>query len=310
MFAIDAAQQHHLQVGQQIQQEQVTQAKQEGSNVIVEQEEDEVGNNSISESVSSPPSVRGIHNSEEREPQIPGTDVPVSTDDSVAIATDHAGGSRRSTQQLFVNSDGQTQIPSLLLNVQQNHYHPLIPNSCATSTPVVSPLASPIASPQPSHQLTQLTASTNSTSSSCFSSAPLNTLPWPTTSLVLPPPLSNNQHQQASETPVLSNQQLGVFWPQHQVHPFPALHHSPQNLQQQHPIPQVLPQHPLQPSFSNPRTDPTVPPGCQEHGFNLIGQKYLLHDQIEGSHLQRCIEVDTQQEYVCKVSLIILHQFP
>ena len=94
MFAIDAAQQHHLQVGQQIQQEQVTQAKQEGSNVIVEQEEDEVGNNSISESVSSPPSVRGIHNSEEREPQIPGTDVTVSTDDSVAIATDHAGGSR------------------------------------------------------------------------------------------------------------------------------------------------------------------------------------------------------------------------
>ena len=61
-------------------------------------------------------------------------------------------------------------------------------------------------------------------------------------------------------------------------------------------------QHPLKPgSLDSPRTDPTVPPGHKEHGFNLVGNKYLLLDQLEGSHLQRCIDVQTQQEYVCKV---------
>ena len=64
-------------------------------------------------------------------------------------------------------------------------------------------------------------------------------------------------------------------------------------------------QHPLKP-FSTPRTDPTVPPGHKEHGFNLVGNKYLLLDQLEGSHLQRCINVQTQKEYVCKVRAIIL----
>ena len=59
-------------------------------------------------------------------------------------------------------------------------------------------------------------------------------------------------------------------------------------------------QHPLKP-FTTPRTDPTVPPGHKEHGFNLVGHKYLLLDQLEGSHLQRCIDVQTQMEYVCKV---------
>ena len=69
-------------------------------------------------------------------------------------------------------------------------------------------------------------------------------------------------------------------------------------------------QHPLKPgSLDSPRTDPTVPPGHKEHGFNLVGNKYLLLDQLEGSHLQRCIDVQTQQEYVCKVRHISKARF-
>lgn len=48
------------------------------------------------------------------------------------------------------------------------------------------------------------------------------------------------------------------------------------------------------------RTDPAVPPGSTEHGLNILGGRYLLLDQLEGSHLQRCIDVHTQQEFVCK----------
>ena len=312
MFALDAAQQqqHHVHVEhQQIQQEQqVQQAKHEGTNVTVEHEEDEVGNNSMVEGASSPPpSVTHIDNSEVGEPQSPDTNVPVSPVDNVTVVTEHGGGSRRTTQPLFVHSNGQTQIASVLLNVNPNHHHLHHTNSSASSTPVVSPLASPIASPQPVYQASPLiTSSTISTSttSNCLPRSSQNSLPWPISSLALPS-LPSNQNQGVPETPSLTNQQPDVFLQPQQSHQFPLFHHSPQHLQQHHhPLPHVLPQHPLQPSFSNPRTDPTVPPGCREHGFNLIGQKYLLHDQIEGSHLQRCIEVDTQQEYVCKVSLI------
>jgi hypothetical protein len=47
-----------------------------------------------------------------------------------------------------------------------------------------------------------------------------------------------------------------------------------------------------------PRTDPT---GCEENGITLLGNKYILLDQLEGSNLRRCIHVETQQQYVCKV---------
>lgn len=46
-----------------------------------------------------------------------------------------------------------------------------------------------------------------------------------------------------------------------------------------------------------PRTDPT---GCHENGISLLGNKYILLDQLEGSNLCRCIQVDTQQQFVCK----------
>lgn len=49
------------------------------------------------------------------------------------------------------------------------------------------------------------------------------------------------------------------------------------------------------------RADPGAPPGCFEHSLNILGGRYLLLDQLEGSHLQRCIDVTTKQEFVCKV---------
>ena len=54
------------------------------------------------------------------------------------------------------------------------------------------------------------------------------------------------------------------------------------------------------------RTDPGAPPGCFEHSLNILGGRYLLLDQLEGSHLQRCIDVNTKQEFVCKVSKTFL----
>ena len=52
------------------------------------------------------------------------------------------------------------------------------------------------------------------------------------------------------------------------------------------------------------RTDPGAPPGCFEHSLNILGGRYLLLDQLEGSHLQRCIDVYSKQEFVCKVSYL------
>jgi hypothetical protein len=53
------------------------------------------------------------------------------------------------------------------------------------------------------------------------------------------------------------------------------------------------------------RTDPGAPPGCFEHSLNILGGKFLLLDQLEGSHLQRCIDVNTKQEFVCKVRNVL-----
>ena len=177
MFALDAAQQqqHHVQVEQQrqLQQDhQAQQAKQEGSNVGVVQEEDEVGNNSMVEGVTSPPpSVVRSH--EVDEPPNTDANIPVPPVASVAVTTEHEGASRgNSNQPLFVNSNGQSQISSMLLNVHPTHAHFHHNNSGVTSTPVVSPLASPIASPQPSYQAPLIAApSTSSTSTSASTSA-------------------------------------------------------------------------------------------------------------------------------------------
>ena len=177
MFALDAAQQqqHHVQVEQrQIQQDQqAQQAKHDESNVAVEQEEDEVGNTSIVEGVTSPPPlVAHIDHPEVDGSQSPDTNIPVSSVENVSATTEHDGASRRNNQPLFVHSNGQTQIPSMLLNVHQNHHHFHHNNSSASSTPVVSPLASPIASPQPSYQAPLLVPSSTcstTTSNNCFS---------------------------------------------------------------------------------------------------------------------------------------------
>lgn len=37
----------------------------------------------------------------------------------------------------------------------------------------------------------------------------------------------------------------------------------------------------------------------------LVGDKYLLLDQVEGSSLYRCLNVHTQQELVCKVGFLL-----
>ena len=322
MFALDAAQQqqnHHVQVEQQRQirvDQQAQTTKQD--DVAPDQDEDDVGNNSIVEGVTSPPpSVAHIDTQEVSSggPQGPNTSIQVSSVDNVTVTTEHDGASRRNNQPLFVHANSQNhQMPSMLLNVNPNpHHHHFHHNgSSASSTPVVSPLASPIASPQPSYQASLPAApstTSSSTSTNCFSRASHNQLSWPIRSIALPSIPSSNQQETVSATNIVQGQQTQTFLQAQQSHnPFPLLlHHSAQHLQQNHhPLPHVLPQHPLQPSFNNPRTDPTVPPGCREHGFNLIGQKYLLHDQIEGSHLQRCIEVETQNEYVCKVSSIAI----
>ena len=51
-----------------------------------------------------------------------------------------------------------------------------------------------------------------------------------------------------------------------------------------------------------PRTDPT---GCEENGITLLGNKYILLDQLEGSNLRRCIHVDSHENYVCKVTNLV-----
>lgn len=42
--------------------------------------------------------------------------------------------------------------------------------------------------------------------------------------------------------------------------------------------------------------------------ISIIADKYQLFEQVEGSSLYRCIDVNTREELVCKVSLFI-HSF-
>lgn len=55
------------------------------------------------------------------------------------------------------------------------------------------------------------------------------------------------------------------------------------------------------PSPSSPAPSSPSPP---QHQFQaaLVAEKYLLLEQVEGSSLCRCVDVRTQEEYVCKVS--------
>lgn len=49
-------------------------------------------------------------------------------------------------------------------------------------------------------------------------------------------------------------------------------------------------------------------PAPPQHQFQaaLVAEKYLLLEQVEGSSLCRCVDVRTQEEYVCKVSSYLI----
>lgn len=55
---------------------------------------------------------------------------------------------------------------------------------------------------------------------------------------------------------------------------------------------------------SPPSPAPPAPASPQPQQFQaaLVADKYLLLEQVEGSSLCRCVDVRTEEEYVCKVS--------
>jgi hypothetical protein len=54
----------------------------------------------------------------------------------------------------------------------------------------------------------------------------------------------------------------------------------------------------------SPASPAPISPAPPQHQFQaaLVAEKYLLLEQVEGSSLCRCVDVRTQEEYVCKVS--------
>lgn len=53
---------------------------------------------------------------------------------------------------------------------------------------------------------------------------------------------------------------------------------------------------------SSPPAPPSPAPPQHQFQAALVAEKYLLLEQVEGSSLCRCLDVRTQEEYVCKVS--------
>ncbi|XP_050685467.1 tribbles homolog 2-like isoform X2 [Leptidea sinapis] len=53
----------------------------------------------------------------------------------------------------------------------------------------------------------------------------------------------------------------------------------------------------------SPTSPAPASPSPPQHQFqaSLVAEKYLLLEQVEGSSLCRCVDVRTQEEYVCKV---------
>lgn len=47
---------------------------------------------------------------------------------------------------------------------------------------------------------------------------------------------------------------------------------------------------------------PTFTPEPHQFKAALVADKYLLLEQVEGSSLCKCVDVRTEEEYVCKVS--------
>lgn len=60
-------------------------------------------------------------------------------------------------------------------------------------------------------------------------------------------------------------------------------------------------------SAASPSSPAPTSPAPPQHQFQaaLVAEKYLLLEQVEGSSLCRCVDVRTQEEYVCKVSVPI-----
>merc|ERR1719414_1072215 len=177
---------------------------------------------------SPPPSVVRTH--EVDEPQNADSNISVSPTANVSVTVEMEGASRgNSNQPLFVNSNGSSQISSMLLNVNPTHAHFHHNNSSVTSTPVVSPLASPIASPQPSYQAPLIAASStssSSTSNSFSSRASQNQVSWPLRSTALPT-LPSNPQERTSGVAILQRQPTHTYLQTQQSHQFPPLlHHS------------------------------------------------------------------------------------
>lgn len=60
------------------------------------------------------------------------------------------------------------------------------------------------------------------------------------------------------------------------------------------------------PSPSSPPAPSSPAPPHHQFQAALVAEKYLLLEQVEGSSLCRCVDVRTQEEYVCKVSTYLL----
>merc|ERR1712223_1230823 len=163
---------------------------------------------------SPPPSVVRTH--EVDEPPNADSNISVSPTANVTVTVEMEGASRGNNnrnQPLFVNSNGPSQISSMLLNVHPTHAHFHHNNSSVTSTPVVSPLASPIASPQPSYQPPLIAASStssSSTSNSFSSRAPQNQVSWPLRSTALPT-LPSNPQERTSGVAILQRQPTHTY---------------------------------------------------------------------------------------------------
>ena len=61
---------------------------------------------------------------------------------------------------------------------------------------------------------------------------------------------------------------------------------------------------PLCPSLCRAQGPPSSLPGHPREGqsASLLGGKYVLLDELEGSSLHRCLDINSQEELVCKVS--------
>ncbi|XP_063239835.1 tribbles homolog 2 [Bacillus rossius redtenbacheri] len=57
-----------------------------------------------------------------------------------------------------------------------------------------------------------------------------------------------------------------------------------------------------QPCPGLPPSTPLPPTAGQPLAASLVGNKYLILEPVEGSSLHRCVNVHTQEEYVCKVA--------